>query len=68
LCVSFVGYIAIRIMGDQTGIVVASIAGGVTSSTATTLSFARLARDHPEASSLLERISASTSAIPEAAA
>ena len=51
--VSFVGYIAIRIMGDQTGIVVASIAGGVTSSTATTLSFARLARDHPEASSLL---------------
>jgi uncharacterized membrane protein (DUF4010 family) len=51
--VSFVGYIAIRLMGDQTGIVVASIAGGVTSSTATTLSFARLARDHPEASSLL---------------
>jgi uncharacterized membrane protein (DUF4010 family) len=51
--VSFVGYIAIRFMGDQTGIVVASIAGGVTSSTATTLSFARLARDHPEASSLL---------------
>jgi uncharacterized membrane protein (DUF4010 family) len=32
--VSFVGYIAIRLMGDQTGIVVASIAGGVTSSTA----------------------------------
>jgi uncharacterized membrane protein (DUF4010 family) len=51
--VSFAGYIAVRAIGEEAGIVVAAIAGGVTSSTATTLSFARLGREHPEASSLL---------------
>lgn len=51
--VSFGGYVAVRVMGDRAGIAAAAVAGGVTSSTATTLSFARLAREHPEASSLL---------------
>jgi uncharacterized membrane protein (DUF4010 family) len=51
--VSFGGYVAVRVMGDKAGIAAAAVAGGVTSSTATTLSFARLAREHPEASSLL---------------
>ena len=51
--VSFAGYVATRIMGDQTGIAVTAIAGGITSSTATTLSLARLAREQPQASSLL---------------
>jgi uncharacterized membrane protein (DUF4010 family) len=51
--VSFAGYVATRIMGDQTGIAVTAVAGGITSSTATTLSLARLAREQPQASSLL---------------
>lgn len=51
--ISFVGYIAVRIFGDRKGVTVAAIAGGVASSTATTLSLARLARDHKENSRLL---------------
>ncbi len=48
--VSFAGYVAIRILGDEGGIAVAAVTGGLTSSTATTLSLARMARDEPEAS------------------
>ena len=51
--VSFGGYVAVRVMGDKAGIAAAAVAGGVTSSTATTLSLARLGHEHPEASSLL---------------
>ena len=51
--VSFAGYIAVRVLGDRKGIAVAAIAGGMASSTATTLSFARLAREHPESARLL---------------
>jgi uncharacterized membrane protein (DUF4010 family) len=51
--VSFGGYVAVRVMGDRAGIAAAAVAGGVTSSTATTLSFARLGGEHPEAASLL---------------
>ena len=51
--VSFVGYVAVRVLGDRKGIAVAAIAGGMASSTATTLSFARLGRQHPESTHLL---------------
>jgi uncharacterized membrane protein (DUF4010 family) len=51
--VSFIGYVAIKCLGEQAGIAVAAVAGGVTSSTATTLSFARLAREQPQASLVL---------------
>lgn len=51
--VSFAGYIAVRVMGDHAGIALAALAGGLASSTATTLAFARLARQKPEAASLL---------------
>ena len=51
--VSFVGYIAVRVLGDRKGIAVAAIAGSLASSTATTLSFARLAREHPQGTRLL---------------
>src|SRR5262245_12844483 len=51
--VSFVGYVAVKALGDQAGVAVAAVAGGLTSSTATTLSFARLARDQPQASLIL---------------
>jgi uncharacterized membrane protein (DUF4010 family) len=50
---SFAGYIAVRVMGDQAGIALAALAGGLASSTATTLTFARLAKENPEASPLL---------------
>ena len=45
--ISFVGYIAMRVMGSQSGIAVVALAGGLASSTATTLTLARLAREHP---------------------
>ena len=48
-----VGYIAVRVLGDRKGIAVAAIAGSLASSTATTLSFARLAREHPQRTRLL---------------
>ena len=51
--ISFAGYVAVRVLGDRKGIAVAAIAGGMASSTATTLSFARLAREHPESTHLL---------------
>lgn len=51
--ISFAGYIAVRVLGERRGIALAAIAGGLASSTATTLSFARLAREHPESSQVL---------------
>lgn len=51
--ISFTGYIAVRTFGDQLGIVVTAAAGGLASSTATTLTFARLARKQPGAVNLL---------------
>ncbi len=50
---SFAGYVAIRLIGDKAGIIVAAIAGGLTSSTATTLSLARWAKSHEGATPLL---------------
>ncbi|MBJ6127585.1 MgtC/SapB family protein [Microvirga splendida] len=51
--ISFAGYIAIRIMGSQAGVAMAALAGGLASSTATTVTLARMAREHPAASPLL---------------
>lgn len=51
--ISFAGYIAIRIMGSHAGVALAALAGGLASSTATTLTLARMAREHPAASPLL---------------
>ncbi len=45
--VSFVGYFAMRLGGRRGGLVVAGLAGGLASSTAVTLSFARLVRREP---------------------
>lgn len=45
--VSFMGYVAVRIIGRRYGTLVAGIAGGVVSSTATTLDMARRARVAP---------------------
>lgn len=46
--VSFMGYVAVRVIGKRYGPLVAGIAGGVVSSTATTLDMARRARVAPE--------------------
>lgn len=51
--ISFVGYVAVRILGDRLGIVTTAIAGGLASSTVTTLTFARLNREHPGSFRLL---------------
>lgn len=51
--ISFTGYIAVRIFGDRLGIIVTAAAGGLASSTATTLTLARLGRDQPAAVNLL---------------
>jgi uncharacterized membrane protein (DUF4010 family) len=51
--ISFVGYVAIRLMGENAGVLAASLAGGVASSTATTVTFSRMARESPHAAPLL---------------
>lgn len=50
--VSYVGYFAMRLVGTRVGLLVSALLGGLTSSTAVTVSFARMAR-HSEASAAL---------------
>lgn len=49
----FVGYVAIRLLGTQAGITVTGLAGGLASSTATTLALARNSRDTPQIAATL---------------
>jgi uncharacterized membrane protein (DUF4010 family) len=51
--VSYAGYVAVRIAGTQYGPLITGIAGGVVSSTATTLDLARRSREAPGASRML---------------
>jgi len=51
--VSFAGYVAIKVTGDDRGILFTGISGGLVSSTAVTLSLARLAREHPTETRLM---------------
>ena len=44
----FVGYVAVRFLGTRAGIIVTGLAGGLASSTATTLALTRNSRDTPE--------------------
>ena len=46
--ISFAGYVAVKLVGYRRGLVVAGMAGGLASSTATTAAMSRLANDHPE--------------------
>jgi uncharacterized membrane protein (DUF4010 family) len=46
--ISFAGYVAIRVAGPERGVVLSGLAGGLVSSTAVTLTMARLGRGHPE--------------------
>lgn len=51
--ISATGYVAVRLFGGLLGIVVTAAAGGLASSTVTTLTFARLGRTQPGAVNLL---------------
>lgn len=44
----FAGYVAVRMLGATRGIALTGLAGGLASSTATTLSMSRLSRERPE--------------------
>jgi uncharacterized membrane protein (DUF4010 family) len=46
--ISFAGYVAIRVAGPERGVILSGLAGGLVSSTAVTLTMAKLGRDHPE--------------------
>lgn len=45
--ISFVGYIALKLLPEQAGVLLTALAGGLTSSTAVTMTMAGLAREHP---------------------
>ncbi|MGA1204937.1 MAG: MgtC/SapB family protein [Opitutales bacterium] len=49
----FIGYVAIRLLGTRAGITVTGLAGGLASSTATTLALARNSRDTREIATTL---------------
>lgn len=49
----FVGYVAVRLLGTRAGIIVTGLAGGLASSTATTLALTRNSRDTPDISRTL---------------
>lgn len=51
--ISFGGYVAVKLFGEKRGILVAAMAGGLASSTATTLTLARLAKAQEKAAPLL---------------
>lgn len=51
--VSFGGYLAIKVFGERLGVIMAAVAGGLASSTATTLTLAGMARRHPGSTTLL---------------
>lgn len=51
--ISFGGYVAVRLFGDRLGVVMAAVTGGLASSTATTLTLARLGRERSASGRLL---------------
>lgn len=51
--ISFAGYVAVRLLGDRLGVIAAALAGGLASSTATTLTLARLGRERKGSARLL---------------
>ncbi len=53
LGVSYVGYVSTHLLGNRRGIAVTSLLGGLTSSTATTVSLSQLARDRRSSRALL---------------
>ena len=60
LAVSFFGYVAVRVMGAERGIVLASVAGALVSSTTVTLNNSRLAAKNPKGENALLAIAICT--------
>jgi uncharacterized membrane protein (DUF4010 family) len=46
--IGFAGYVAVRVLGEAMGIALTGVAGGLASSTATTLSMSRMSRARPD--------------------
>ena len=61
--INLAGYVMYKFLGDQTGTVVSGILGGLISSTATTVSYARRARQSPESAGLAALVIAIASAV-----
>lgn len=53
LGVSYVGYFAVRLIGSGRGLLLTALLGGIASSTAVTLDYARLSKQNPDAARLL---------------
>lgn len=51
--ISFCGYVAVRLAGAERGVMLTGLLGGLTSSTAVTVNFARLSQQNADASRLL---------------
>jgi uncharacterized membrane protein (DUF4010 family) len=51
--ISFGGYVAVRVLGERLGVLMAGVTGGIASSTATTLTLARIGREHPASARLV---------------
>jgi uncharacterized membrane protein (DUF4010 family) len=60
---SFAGYVATRVVGPERGVMLTGLLGGLTSSTAVTISFSRLYRESPSSASLLAAAAATASAM-----
>lgn len=50
--INLAGYVAYKLLGERTGAVLAGLLGGLVSSTATTVSYARRTREQPEGAGL----------------
>jgi uncharacterized membrane protein (DUF4010 family) len=61
--ISLVGYVAVRLAGPDRGLLLTGLLGGLSSSTAVTISFARLSRENPAAGPLLAAGAAAASAM-----
>jgi uncharacterized membrane protein (DUF4010 family) len=61
--ISYVGYFAIKFLGERRGLIATGIFGGMTSSTAVTLTLSPIARDHKEMRELVAAAVIAASAI-----
>ncbi|MGE0081600.1 MAG: MgtC/SapB family protein [Thiohalomonadaceae bacterium] len=64
--IGFIGYFAMKLAGERFGVMLTGLVGGLASSTAVALSFARLGRDHARAKAILAAgvVLASTTMFP----
>ena len=61
--ISYVGYFLVRWLGDKRGLMLGSVAGGIVSTTAVTMSLAGRARSAPETSKLMGAVAVLANAV-----